>query len=362
MAACVLPLPILLQVAEQADLETIMNLARTCKVSRALMTVSWILMAIRWRSEGRELYPRALALTPAQTIQSLIFEYEHSISRGRLLSGFILPALGPVLSSAEADRTMIEPWTFAVVRDFELRERRMSSILTTCTFLCTWTPESLRVTAVAMEKLRQGIKQALCITDLLADVAANYPRMLEGAEADGKRFRNTILAAKIRFRQVKIIRCLPTRDLAFLLALTTMAGRGYARYQGPKLETEPNGWDKVISFQEVILRHGSFGLWGLVRGPIDITKRVQDYVLSGVDDIREWECARHFIYHDEDGAYEAASLDDSDTSWMVDSLPGLHLTVMREFRARLKKKGEAFSDSNWINEVVSQSIGEAIQI
>ncbi|EOO03397.1 hypothetical protein UCRPA7_1089 [Phaeoacremonium minimum UCRPA7] len=213
-----------------------------------------------------------------------------------------------------------------------------------------------------MDKFKQGVKRALYITDLLADTVAHYPKMLEGAEANGKRFRNTKIMAKIRFQQIRIIRCLPTRDLAFLLALTTMAGRGYARYQGPKLETEPDGWDKVISFQEMILRHGSYSLWGFVRGPIEITNRVQDYILNGVDDIREWECAQHFIYHDEDGAYEATSLDDSDTSWMVDSLPGLHLTLMREFRARLEKKGETFSDADRINEVVGQSIGEPIQV
>ena len=58
MAACVLPVPILLQVAEQADLETIMNLARTCSVGALLylftsdLDKQLAVVEINWQTPG----------------------------------------------------------------------------------------------------------------------------------------------------------------------------------------------------------------------------------------------------------------------------------------------------------------------
>lgn len=241
-------------------------------------------------------------IDPAQDIHSLISDYQHSISAGKLKL-FPLPPLGRIVTSTDRQRWLIpEKNSLVTIQEFEMRERRITSLLDRSGFLLTDRRETLGFTSESFDKFKAGLNRAMHMADRLCDVAAD-PEVVESRaaflmqltplgphhdDADSDEataaLRNAELQELIRYtrtlrtKQMKILHDLSTIDLAFLLHLSEGAMLGWRRYMARCMNSDPRFWNKVRAFGELVLREGSFILWAFVRG----TGHIRDFAKAAV--------------------------------------------------------------------------------
>jgi hypothetical protein len=229
-------------------------------------------------------------IDPIQDIHSLISDYQHSISAGKLKL-FPMPPPGRLVTSTDKQRWVIaEKNSLATVQEFEMRERRITSLLDRSGFLLTDRPETLGFTSESLDKFRAGLNRAMHMADRLCDVAADpevahtrasfliqlTPLRLhhnsspsdEAAAALRNAEREGLIryTQALRAKQIKILRDLSTIDLAFLLHLSEGAMLGWRRYMAKYVNSDVRFWNKVKAFGELVIREGSFMLWAFVRG------------------------------------------------------------------------------------------------
>lgn len=241
-------------------------------------------------------------IDPIQDIHSLISDYQHSISAGKLKL-FPLPPLGRLVTSTDKQRWVIpEKNSLVTIQELEMRERRITSLLDRSGFLLTDRRESLGFTSESFDKFKAGLNRAIHMADRLCDVAADpevsearaaflmqlTPLRLHHNDSDSDEataaLRNAEVQGLIRYtktlraKQTKILHDLSTIDLAFLLHLSEGAMLGWRRYMARCVNSDPRFWNKVKAFGELVLREGSFMLWAFVRG----TGNIRDFAKTAV--------------------------------------------------------------------------------
>ncbi|ROW10938.1 hypothetical protein VMCG_01264 [Cytospora schulzeri] len=279
-------------------------------------------------------------------IHTLISNYERSISAAKL-ENFLIPPQSHLLTSRDEKRYVIPKRnSFVTVRELELREMRMNSILDHGGFLLTPCPEFLGLTSASLDKFKAGLKRAMYMADRLADVAAD-PEITRAREdvkarleslridATGSMSDEDIaarrdadyevyveLAKALRTKQAAIIRDLSTIDLAFLLTLGEGAMIGWQRYMAKYATSDPNFYNKMDAFGELVFREGCFAVWAFVRGTGSMLAFVNTAVTVVAEQIWRYELG----------------FDQSDA--------GLTMAVHKELKQRLQDAKEEDDDDD----------------
>ncbi|KUI67193.1 hypothetical protein VM1G_11457 [Cytospora mali] len=303
-------------------------------------------------------------------IHALISDHEHSISAAKL-KNFLIPPQSHLMTSKDEKRMMIlNKNSFATVQELEMRERRMNSILNHGGFLLTNSTKSLGLTTDSLDKLKAGLKRAMYIVDCLADVTVD-PEILNlmvkmahrvaalrldslGTESDediaalrdAESETQVEVTRAIRIKQSKIITGLSTLDLALLLTLGEGAMVGWQRYMAKYASSDVRFYNKMDAFGELILRWGSFFLWGFVRGTGTLLSYINDSITVVAEHIWRYEMG----------------FDQSDN--------GLSMAVYKELKERVReakhRDDDSFDDAEldspvvvkqWAHELVGKEIG-----
>lgn len=249
---------------------------------------------------------------------------------------------GTVLTSSTTRRVVARPYSYAVVKELEVRESRIRDLfsytesnLERCGLDGQMTPENLR----QMDSLQRACRVADLIGDCVARVVAraawvdgynahlsdwhppdepnncrckawdsqlanNLPSggvmrsrrpqnsmphppfttsSLPSADRE-KRDRGTVmdkLAHVIREVQLSLIQSLSQWDLIYLSMLTEVAGADYSRAAPDGTESDPDALEKRTAFQECTIRRGaSLSLWAVNRKDSDAALEVHKTPLS----------------------------------------------------------------------------------
>ncbi|KAF3768983.1 hypothetical protein M406DRAFT_71941 [Cryphonectria parasitica EP155] len=307
---------LLLEIAEHCDLKTLSSLMQTCK-----------------------------------HVYLIINSYKQSIAKAKIAT-YISPPTGLVLTSRDEKRCVIPLRnSLHTVRELQRREDRVDSILDRGGFMLTDRPDTLGLGSLAsLEKFKAGLRDALYITDQIADLAAHPSLDQAGGVSDVKARAwhtmsdsttdvrstgvNTLSAYNARlalhFRkmrqlrqlQIDLLRSLPTRLLCWLLTLAAGGSKGYARYCMRLLESDPGmGHARVMAFKEVLLRGGGFILWGFLRG----RGPLHSFVKAAI-----WACTEEVMFFEWSGGWGWGAVGEDEAR----APDGLHMTIMDELRQR----------------------------
>ncbi|KAL2149298.1 hypothetical protein VTH82DRAFT_8646 [Thermothelomyces myriococcoides] len=245
----------------------------------------------------------------------LIRGYERSIVKAKIARLVRDPALEPprgaVLSSSAPNqsglaREVLGPFNFAVARELEAREHRISNLLGPPGSPLPDDRPSPLIDAIRqlalfrslpprqMERLLDGFRDACRAADRIADCAAPFhlaesgrgeeDEEVEPGTSDLRRdARQVTLEERIHLARQKYIRSLSPVRLAFLTLLTSVVGMLYARRApdtphppsaiptppapGNDDDPDPFRWERVIAFKEAFLRHGTIILCALLCPP-----------------------------------------------------------------------------------------------
>ena len=150
----------------------------------------------------------------------------------------VCPA-GALLSSDNEARQVLPTSTLAGVRELEIRDRRMESILGGG-FLSTDAPQTLGLTEDQLGRLRCGLKRSMHIADHIADLQASFlVAMSSHVQPSPTTTNNSRFYEELRSTQICFIRNLSTPDLAFLYKLVELAGSGFSRYRQHLHRSDP---------------------------------------------------------------------------------------------------------------------------
>ncbi|KAH9886788.1 hypothetical protein F4778DRAFT_439002 [Xylariomycetidae sp. FL2044] len=283
-----LPKEIIIEIAEQMDMPTLISFMATSK-----------------------------------KVKTLIKTFEHSIARSRA-STFLLPPAGNVLSSSGPERYMFPKDTFKSVLELELRDKRINFLVDqTSAYLDITSPPNVGPLSVAQQRrLAPFIKRALWQCDAIADIAASAPCEAIPVEYYDlmhlglwrhptsdltEHFRNMdpFTSRRARPVQIQYIQSLPREDVSMLLFLITLTSSGYVR---AKLKSsDPALYERITVFEECVLRHGSWFLWSHLHGGDAMKEMVAHMHMAGMAELTYWETG-----------YE-------------DALPGLKMTLIERF-------------------------------
>ncbi|ROW18133.1 hypothetical protein VPNG_00178 [Cytospora leucostoma] len=223
---------------------------------------------------------------------ALISGYQRSISKAKLENFPALPQTH-LLTSKDKSRVVIpEKQSLVAIKELELRELRMTSLLDRGGFMLTDNTETLRLSVDSLDKLKDGLRRAMYIADRLADTIAEpeitrtrdilSDRMVSlqlvhntgpipdenlAALRDAEYQAHLEITKAIRVKQRAIIRDLTGVDLALLLTLCEAAMTGWQRYMARNADVDVRFFSKIEAFGELVLREGaSFTIWAFVRG------------------------------------------------------------------------------------------------
>lgn len=283
-------------------------------------------------------------LTSFQTVFSVIRYHERSIVVS-IAKGFLAGAgrRGVIRGTAEGRFGTIRGPSFAGIREFEIRSRRMDALVSGG-FLDTDVPERLNLTPAQLGELRYRFKRALYATDELGDLGLAVLESGPSVGQDGADEDVTHPAdyARTRAAQVLHIRSMPTLDLVSLAFLLQAAQCGYLRYRirGSAHPADPAEVAAAsVAFKEAILRRGSLVLYGFVRGSWREHKLAEVGMLLARAEMRLWE------------ARETSMPD------------GLHMTLLGEMGRRLVGDDCARPDyAKLRNREMAALMGDAIGI
>lgn len=206
----------------------------------------------------------------SKTNYRLIKGHERSIVKAKIAKmvqdPMLRPPLGALLSSAAPSlvRKALEPVSFAVAKELESRERRITSIFSPRSTSPCGQPLLDTISRLAlfqtlppaqMEHLIDGFKDACRVADRIADCAA-FVRLEQKSQTGHLKDGGWIVEHEVHLARQTYIRSLPPIRLAFLTLLAGLMGMICAReLQSP--DSDPFHWERVTAFKEAFLRHGS---------------------------------------------------------------------------------------------------------
>ncbi|KAI0553386.1 hypothetical protein F4679DRAFT_468677 [Xylaria curta] len=233
----------------------------------------------------------------------LIESYEHSISKNRATT-FTLPPLGNVLSSSTSERRVLPKNTFAMVREFELRDNRMDRLIRECPrIFCLSAPPWLPcLTARQQGRLGLILKRALYQCDRIADIAANmsdpqippeyyhaitdrvyeWPSALSSSVLGEFKF-NPLTRPNARPKQIEYIESLPLEDIAGIFILINMLGYGLTCI------CSDTGYERKTIIEECVLRHGTWFVWSRLLGDQSLQELAGCVISAGMAELKQWE-------------------------------------------------------------------------
>ncbi|KAK2069660.1 hypothetical protein P8C59_004217 [Phyllachora maydis] len=180
--------------------------------------------------------------------------------------------LSHILSSWSPAREALQPFSFDVLAELELRARRIDEL-----FL----PDGLMFQVIQsmpsfdtlppheLDKIIAGFKRGCAIVDRLADCAADS--MMRARQKRRRTMDRHAVLQDARKAQIAFIETpgiLSTLDHAWLLHLVSCAGMAYANAR-PEVQGDPDPWVKPFAFKETVMRQGSMALWALLGAATD---------------------------------------------------------------------------------------------
>lgn len=257
---------------------------------------------------------------------TLIRDYEHSISKRRAAS-FILSPLGNVLSSSDTERCIVSKDTFLMVRELELRDKRINLLIARCpNALCVHSPPWLPCLTVTQQaRLIPMIKRALYHCDRIADIAANEPGSPISPEPDHGvvpgMLRHPAVSTTLpvgdpstfdslakpmaRPKQIEYIRSLPLEDIAGVFVTINALGIGL---MCSCMCSAPARYEQKTVIEESVLRHGTWFVWSRLLGGAEWKHLANSIIVDGWAELRGWE------------------------SGAINGPPGLKMTLVQRFR------------------------------
>ena len=215
----------------------------------------------------------------SKTNYQLIKGHERSIVKAKLArlayDPMLRPPLGALLSSSapaqpgmgSGNRRVLDPISFAVAHELELRERRINDLFNPkSTGLCGGRPLTETITRLPlfqnlppnqMERLIEGFKDACRVADRIADCATSVHLEQQPSTSHLKdRKQERAIDHEVHLARQQYIRSLPPIRLAFLTLLASLIGAEYAQQlQSP--HSDPFQWERVTAFKETFIRHGT---------------------------------------------------------------------------------------------------------
>lgn len=275
----------------------------------------------------------------------MLADYERSIAKYQIgtFAGGQFDRLLASRSDESLDQRRVIPVhdSLATVQELQRRQKRMHYLLNNSGLFQLQTPEALGLPSqCALEKLRQGIHDALRIAEHLADFAAdtslytstdggeneqqkknknddnkrNKKQEGEGpvavgyadATAEGQGLfaendeeiaayhaevaKQRTQTAAVRNAQREAIKRLSSRDLAWLITLAEAAGRAYRRYEQVELQRDTEMGDyRVIGFSELVLRGGTHLAWAFALGCGVLARSLKAAVWDAAGEARAFE-------------------------------------------------------------------------
>lgn len=306
----------------------------------------------------------------------MLADYERSIAKYQIgtFAGGPFNRLLASRSDESLDQRRVIPVhdSLATVQELQQRQKRMHYLVNSSGLFQLQSPEALGLPSqCALEKLRQGIHDALRIAEHLGDFAAdpslytstdggeneqqkknnndnkkNKKQESEGpvavgyadATAEGQglfaendeeiaayhaevaKQRTQTLA--LRNAQTEAVKRLSSRDLAWLITLGEAAARAYRRYEQVELRRDTEMGDyRVIGFSELVLRGGTHLAWAFAQGRGVLARSLKAAVWDAAGEAR---------------AYELGHFDDEN-----DVPEGLRCAATCELQVRVRKAMEA---------------------
>ncbi|KAI0125981.1 hypothetical protein BJ170DRAFT_633330 [Xylariales sp. AK1849] len=319
MAIAKLPAELVVELAEHMDIVTMTNFRATNKVCRVQ-------------------FVRSRELTASKSVTFIVKSYERSICKSRTKK-FVLPPIGNVLSSYGPERRILTAVTFHSVLELELREARIDSILQSG-FIDTAGPPGLDpLTPRKQERFVELLMKALYHCDRIADIAANIPKAgIPGeyydlvslgiwdhsASLPGQlRSFDPFANSRARTPQIEYLKALSLEDLSAIYIMISVAGAGWVRAKNYVTE-DPNVWERLTVFEECILRHGSWFLWGQVtKGTSSSTtlREMTGHMLAaGLTELMDWETGK------------------------ADVLPGLRMSLLEAVEGKIETEEHVINE------------------
>lgn len=293
----------------------------------------------------------------------LIRSHERSIIKAKITNlvrdVMLRPPLGALVSSSTLDqrrlgRKVLEPWSFAVAKELELRARKINSLFNPDFPNPRGQPLDEAINRLShfkdlslnhMERLIGGLKDACMVADRIADCAAVVYLEWEKGACHGND-GGWVLEHEVHLARQRYIRSLPPIRLAFLTLLVSLVGIKYA--QGfQTLDPDPLKWERVTAFKETFLRHGTAVIDTLLCPPeADVMTKPSEDLPAASDACRpphaQSEFSRFYasqvtgvlgeLLKYEGRRWElSGSLEDND---MEDNIPdSLHMTMLHAFQS-----------------------------
>ncbi|KAK9776903.1 putative F-box domain-containing protein [Seiridium cardinale] len=252
-----------------------------------------------------------------KAIRELVQSYEGSICQARIRD-FPLQPTGNVLSSSDVERHIRKPLTFPSIYELELRQRRIHEILQSG-FIDLSSPPGLDpLTPAQQGRYAYMLQRSLCHCDAIADIAANssqttdynyalisggYWSLASGVPMN-VRHRDPFMNIKARSAQIEYLKALPVEELASLYMTITAVASGHARDR-PAISVDPAFAERITVFEECTLRHGTWFLWAQAageakqqqqrldtqKGRVDLELRAMTghMLLAGFSELISWE-------------------------------------------------------------------------
>lgn len=242
----------------------------------ARQTPQDVLLAV---AEWADLAAVAAMMRSNRDTHRLLSQYTTSIVKTRLARTrmplempLLHPPMGSILSSWSPAREALQPFSFDVLAELELRARRIDEL-----FL----PDGLMFQVIQsmpsfdtlppheLDKIIAGFKRGCAIVDRLADCAADS--MMRARQKRRRTMDRHAVLQDARKAQIAFIETpgiLSTLDHAWLLHLVSCAGMAYANAR-PEVQGDPDPWVKPFAFKETVMRQGSMALWALLGAATD---------------------------------------------------------------------------------------------
>ncbi|KAK7745056.1 hypothetical protein SLS53_003291 [Cytospora paraplurivora] len=285
---------LLLDIAEQCDRKTIANLMQANKATYALIS-----------------------------------SHQRSISIAKLHNFPTLHQTHILTSNNEKRVPVPDKQSLAAIKELELRELRMTSLLDRGGFLLTNDTETLGLSSASLEKFKDGLRRAMYLADRLADTIAE-PEITHtrdvlsdrlaslqldhnagpisdedlAALRDAEYQAHVELTKALRGKQRGIIHDLTDLDLALLLTLCEAAVTGWQRYMARNASVDVRFYSKMEAFGELVLREGaSFTIWAFVRGTGSLLAHINRAIGSVAEEM--WWRGVGFIQDGDEGLCSA---------------------------------------------------------
>ncbi|KAK4123722.1 hypothetical protein N657DRAFT_645310 [Parathielavia appendiculata] len=323
----------------------------------------------------------------------LIKRHERSIVKAKIASmvfdPVLMPPFGALLSSCpppqpDMNRNVLDPCTFAIAKELELRERQINTIFIPQSasphgeiFLdgLNRLPSYQRLPPDQMECLVDGFKDACRVAARIADCEASVRFKTEKASKNVGYYEGgerRPIEHKVHLARQQFIRSLSPIRLAFLTLLRRLAGMKYARQQFREPYYSDTFWERITAFEETFIRHGTAVIsalllpsepakephraqlealsFGVGHSPPRHSSKPAEYYASQVDKV-----LREVLEYE--GAYLMSSSPDQPEGDPRPIPDSLHMTVLHAFQAseeneveqRLKTTNEKEdADGNWL--------------